>query len=531
MNSRKLIVTHRGRLVKKYGTAGADTIDAAVAALAAADTARGLETHYVHLDVAGEVQPFGATPVSSTPAASRCKKAIDTIFPSLTPDYLVLLGSDDVMPHFRVPNPVLLRPGGDGDEKVPTDNPYATSLRFDPSSRASYLIPDRVIGRIPDVPGATDASVLLHCLDAATTASPMNASAFTLDLLISCDFWKTSASACVTALGRNQADLFLSGPTLHNTPAFANRHQARLQMIRCHGAPLDPRFYGEDSFDTPEVLSAGALTGRTQGGTVVGAACCYGASVYDPEDLGALRPGVPSIPTVYLDQRAAGFVGSTCITYLESTNLTAADWIVTRFLQNAMAGDSLGRALLNAKQQFATDIRGAGKNFQLTEEKALLQFLLLGDPSVRAILPSDMLHAAAVLPEGARPKLSLSLAERRSRREVHALRARELREVIPDRVETEPRLVATAVLTDEELKQFGAMPPTVQWLTPRKRRSLSLERALWRDAPVPTAFGAETLQYYWFLRTPREKIIDIKVVMVETDLEGNILRKQSLVSA
>ena len=35
-------------------------------------------------------------------------------------------------------------------EKVPTDNPYASSLPFRSSDRRSYLVPDRVIGRIPD---------------------------------------------------------------------------------------------------------------------------------------------------------------------------------------------------------------------------------------------------------------------------------------------------------------------------------------------------------------------------------------------
>jgi hypothetical protein len=531
MVSRKLIVTHRGRLVEKYGASGAQAVDDAVAALIAADAERGLRTDYVHLDVADEVKPFGAKPVSKTPSASQCKTAIDQIFKGRSSDYLVLLGSDDVIPHFRVPNPAYTSPNGDTDEFVPTDNPYAASTRFTSSSRASYLIPDRVTGRIPDLPGAKDPKVLLNYLDAAATAKPSGVDAFALDLLISCDFWKDSGSACVAALGRNKADLFLSGPTQHDTGLFADRHKALLHLIRCHGFALDPRFYGEDSLETPEVLSTSSLTGRITAGTVIGATCCYGAAIYNPDDEGALQPGVPGIATTYLDQRAAGFVGSTTITYLEAVDLTCADVIVTRYLKNVMAGDSLGRALLNAKQQFATDISGAGKNPKITEEKTLLQFILLGDPSLRPILPSEMRRTADTLPEAAKGWLSLSSAERRSRRDYHYRRARELRQAVPNRHITEPRLRAADILQDEELAQCGATPTIVHRLTRKKPQPESSEPASPGETTAAEKLGVETLQYYWFLRTPREKIIDIKVVMVETDLQNNILRKQVSVSS
>ena len=39
----------------------------------------------------------------------------------------------------------------DFDKTVPTDNPYASSEAFSKDDQNSYLVPDRVIGRIPDM--------------------------------------------------------------------------------------------------------------------------------------------------------------------------------------------------------------------------------------------------------------------------------------------------------------------------------------------------------------------------------------------
>ncbi|MDP9193001.1 MAG: C25 family cysteine peptidase [Acidobacteriota bacterium] len=525
MDSRKLIVTHRARLVSKYALSGADAIDGAVAALIAADAERGLKTHYVHLDIANEVEPFGTKPVTKKPAAADCKKVIDKIFAVLKPEYLVLLGSDDVIPHFVVPNPALGTKSRDPEKEVPTDNPYASSQRFNLNVRRSYLITDRVVGRIPDLPNASDPTALLNYLDAATTAAPLGAAEFALDLLVCCDLWKDSGNACAAVLGRQAADLFLSPPTLHNTSLLTARHHARLQMIKCHGLPFNPAFYGDNNLKRPEVLTTSSLLGRTADGTVVGAMCCFGAAVYDPTNPAVSQPGVPGIASTYLDQRASGFVGSTCLSYVGTTTMGAADVIVTRFLQNVMAGDSLGTAFLNSKQQFVADIGKAGQKFIVMEEKTLLQFVLLGDPSLRPMVPDDLQKTAATIPEMAQGDLALSAAERRSRRDYHIRLGRQLRELVPTRVEAEGFLNAVDVLQPEELELFGKSEPLVQ--------RVRVQRALNEASGKGSFFteSEETLQYYWFSETPHEHVIDVKVVIVETDLQGKILRKRVLVSA
>ncbi|HJQ38253.1 MAG TPA: hypothetical protein VKB93_14040 [Thermoanaerobaculia bacterium] len=289
MRSRKLIVTHRGRLKAKYGEKGVAAIDDAVHALVTADEGRGLLTVYVHLDDPEEMKANGSKAVARDATAASCKKVIDRILKQVAFDYLVLLGSEDIISHFYVPNPTQAEEGDD-DEEVPTDNPYAASPAFNPKSRSSYLVTDRVLGRIPDVPGATEPSALLRYLESAIESKPLSLTEFDLDLLVCCDSWKGSGDACVAALSRGAEALLVSPPTLEAMPAIQDRHKARLQMIKCHGVRLDPYFYGQKGNQFPEIMFASSLTGRTTSGTVVGAMCCYGAAVYDPHTRRQPRP-------------------------------------------------------------------------------------------------------------------------------------------------------------------------------------------------------------------------------------------------
>jgi hypothetical protein len=571
MHSRKLIVTHRGRLTAKYGNNGAAAIDEAVAALGSADDARGIKTHYVHLDDAGEMKKHGSKVLSKEPTANSCKKGIDKIFTALSPDYLVLLGSDDIIPHFRVPNPTFAEEG-DTDPEVPTDNPYAASPSFNATSRSSYLVSDRVIGRIPDVPGSSDPTPLLNYLHAATDTQPLSVSDFALDLLVCCDIWKKSGNACVIALAREAQNLFLSPPTVEGTASFQKRYKARLQMIKCHGAALDPHFYGQRGDDFPEVLFSSSLAGKTEAGTVIGAMCCYGAAVYDPMHPAAITPGVPSIANVFLSQSASGFVGSTSIAWVGLNELACADLIVCRFLKNVMSGFSLGAALLDSKQAFLADTSKDGRNLDAAEEKTLLQFILLGDPSLRPVASREELEAnASIVDEagsafvvgtdtesalgeiGRRYRMphirrpmprATAAAERRSRRAYHFGLARQLRETLPERTLAKPLFTPAEILEADELAYLGTRRPIVHRVTrktfqPQLTRRKSVVRTAMTagvdgvepDETLDREFTEETLQYYWSASTPRERVVDATIVKVETDLQGHVLRKRVLVTA
>jgi hypothetical protein len=563
MRSRKLVVTHRGRLKEKYGPEGVAAIDDAVRALAAADEGRGLLTVYVHLDDAEEMKANGSKAVSRDATAASCKKVIDRILKQAAFDYLVLLGSDDVIPHFSVPNPTFAEEGDDNDE-VPTDNPYGASPAFNEKSRSSYLVTDRALGRIPDLPGATEPSALLQYLQSASESKPLSLSDFELDLMVCCDSWKASGSACVAALSREAAVLLVSPPTLQATVDIQERHKARLQMIKCHGVELDPYFYGQKASKFPEVMFATSLAGRTSPGTVVGAMCCYGAAVYDPAHPAATTPGVPSIASVYLNQQAAGFAGSTCISWVGSHEMQCADLIITRFLKNVMSGMSLGASLLDSKQRFLADINKDGRMPDAADEKTLLQFLLLGDPSLRAVksreeedamVPvvgidgldfsesKDRYLSVAETTERPSPRTAAA-SERRMRRTYHSNTARNLRDTLPDRNPSEPLFTAEEILTPVEIEFVGGRKPVVHRCTrtvaqPGQSRARKMARAAaavfgqTEDAAEVTdlTFREETLQYYWYVGTRHERVLDAKIIKVETDLHGNVLRKRVLVTA
>ena len=96
---------------------------------------------------------LGVAPVSGEATPEKIKQAIDDLWTKLTPtpDYLVLFGGDDIVPMFQVPNPSGCGRDQTLTKRVPTDNPYATHLPFLPSDPNSYVIPERAIGRIPDM--------------------------------------------------------------------------------------------------------------------------------------------------------------------------------------------------------------------------------------------------------------------------------------------------------------------------------------------------------------------------------------------
>jgi hypothetical protein len=581
--STKLIVTHRGRLTKRYGAGGLATIDAAVKSLIAKDAARGITSVYLHLDDAAEMKKYKTPAVTGLPAPQKVKKAVDALFAALSPDYLTLLGSGDIIPYFSVPNPSFDPSGlGDLDRRVPTDNPYASSKPYKNNDRASYLVPDRVVGRIPDLPGSKDPSWLLDYLKVAESWTLGTPDDFDDDFMVCCDQWRASGDACVSYVARQKKRLLISPPTTPKVPAkVSKRYGTRFQMIKCHGADKDAGFYGQKGQQFPEVLVSTDLLGKTAKGTVVGAMCCYGGQVFDPNGKGAIKPGLPPISSVYLKQGAYGFFGSTTIAWVGISNMQCADWIVGAALKAAMQGASLGRAMLDSKQGLVDWINKQGRSPDIAEEKTLLQFHLLGDPSIHVVppvAPSTVVTAGMPRAAGAGPRTMAAAgggmgpeSERRSRREYAHANAEQLRGLLPHRrVIARPRgpgaappsggramagrgvaaaamqpaataadTVLAAVVADSaelglEGFQFGT--PLVhevsrQIAQPELRPRAMAGLALASMGFAPPVVAKEVYEYYYTARRPAENVIDARMVKVETDKEGTVIRTQVLASA
>jgi hypothetical protein len=551
----KLSITLGSRLAKKYDANARKLIKSALDKWIAADAARGIKTLHVELDDPAAMKPFGVAAVSKSAKAPSVKRALDALVARLAPDYVVLVGAADVLPTFSVPNPSF-NVQGDDDELVPTDNPYASSKPYSVKRRADYLIPDRVVGRIPDLPSSSDPSWLVDALTAAGQAQPAPASRYAGGLLVCCDSWKASGRECARTLGRDPQDLLICPPAGAASSDLRKRHAELLHMIKCHGSPIDSRFYGQKGSQYPDALTSPSLVGRTKPSAVVGAMCCYGASLFDPADPAAANPGEPPIPSVYLKQGAHGFFGSTTVAWVGDKSMLCADWVVTAFLRGTMRGASLGRAALEAKQDYVQWIQKEGFDLETTDEKTLLQFLLLGDPSihpVQAATPaSPVLHAQPVSalalrsPQRAAPAVRSALTmERKQRREARHRLGQALRTAMPQVLaarRAEPpaavRALAKACLKGFDAQfSFALAKPTVQRLQhavaqPELVRAAARSFAA-RGGPVVAtpSLTRETRHYYWSARRKVGRVKDIRMVSVQTDVAGVPLRTRVVCSS
>lgn len=547
MQSVKLSVTCRRHLQKKYSTAALRQIDKAVAAWIKADRGRDIRTLHVAVDDAAAMKKLGVKAVTGAITAHKVKRALDALVARLTPDYIVLFGAADVVPMFVVPNPSASE-SGDDDEAVPTDNPYACSKSFVSSRRSSYLVPDRVVGRIPDLPGSTDPSWLLDYLAHAATARPRPVADYARALMICTASWRKAGADCATTLGRSPADVLISPPTKDRGPAIVARRTARLHMIKCHGVDGDSRFYGEGGGAFPDALSSPTLLGRTVPGTVAGAMCCYGASVFDPASPTAQHPPEFPIPSVYLKQGAHGFLGSSTIAWVGPVRMMCADWIVTAFLERATSGASLGRAALEARQDYLRWLQQQGQEPDAADEKTLIQFLLLGDPSIHPVPPATSATGRARR-AGREPAAGLAATvpaalQRQRRRAARFEIGGLLRASLPERHVTSPKAAPESVAAEARRAAAAVTTAKMRWTLGRADRVMTTAvapelapRAAASVAGQPglrvarSAAARQTYQYYWVSRQKTDRVKRISMVTVQADSRGRVLGSRVVVSS
>ena len=360
----KVIVTNRAAMRAKYGQAGWARIRAEVRKLVVADKARGVTTRMVTLDPA------------STPA--QVKDRIDSLFAANPPDYLMILGANDVVPQCQLNNPLWTgNPSDDPDQFVPTDLPYACSVPLS-TSCAAYRGVNRVVGRLPDLVGAQEPSYLLSLLSRAARWTSLNA-ARPLDVLaISTLTWRRSTQTSVAAIGGANGVVHT---TPNEGPAWTNQQlNVPLLFVNCHGGQFDPTWYGEKfahQATLPHAVDASRLRGLVRPGMTVASESCYGAMHWDPATAG----GQPGVAATLLGEGAAGVWASSTTSYGPSFGNSGADIITRMFLETVVAGASIGRAALDARQRFVAH----AVSLDPIDLKTLGQFELLGDPSVHPI--------------------------------------------------------------------------------------------------------------------------------------------------
>ncbi|HEY0321966.1 MAG TPA: hypothetical protein VGC66_13490 [Pyrinomonadaceae bacterium] len=368
----KVIVTNLSALRSKYGK-GLPKIEAAIKRLVAADKKRGIATRFVALDDAATMKKLNAPPVTNAGDFKQNKQAIDGVYRALMPDYLMILGANDIVPHQNLKNPVFNQ-GGDEDQFAFGDIPYACEAPYSQKPQ-DFTGPTRVVGRLPDLNGVADVPYLIRLIEVAIGYKQLKPADYAGYLGITAEVWQGSTEMSLTNLFGSASDMQLvpdRGPKWDTSLISRRAH-----FINCHGAQADFHFYGQRGGSYPEAHDASFFNGKIKEGTVVAAECCYGGELYNPN----LADGQAGICNTYLGNKAYGFFGSTTIAYGPADGQGSADIICQAFLRSVFKGASTGRAALEARQRFIEST----PELDPVDLKTLAQFNLYGDPSITPV--------------------------------------------------------------------------------------------------------------------------------------------------
>lgn len=504
----KVIVCNSAALAAKYG-ANANLIQNGVNRLIAADNARGIQSRYVAIDDAATMQGFHAPPVTNPADTRQNKDAVDAVYGSAAPDYILLLGGPDLIPHQDIVNPVY-----DGNNDVDpiawSDLPYACDAPYSQNAQ-DFIGPTRVVGRLPDVTGSADPEYLLNLLDLAVNYVAGSPASYAPYLGVTASVWSGSTALSLNAIFGSSTDMQVSPPA---GPAWPPKLFSRKShFFNCHGADIDPHFYGQQGTQFPIALDAGLVAGQLTEGTVMAAEACYAAQLYAPAAEPTGRMGMAN---TYMSSGCSAYFGSTTIAYGEFTTNADADLLCQYFFEAIRAGASSGRAALQARQNYAR----AGASLSPTDLKTLAQYLLLGDPSIVPVAPPVAAHLIAGAAGEDREHANRRKFLIATGREI--VRTKAVSSGRPDRAASATLTQALRTLA----QQFEMDEPAILSFSVRNTAGLeSVPRALAARAPVASEYHIVTSRR--LVDTAPVRLISL----LEVEASGDeILRTRQLVS-
>jgi hypothetical protein len=373
----KVILTNVSALRTKYGAAGLQAVRSAIKELIAADRQRGLATILIALDDPSTMRAFSAPAVTRDADARENKVAVDAVYSKLQPDYILLLGSVDVIPHQNLKNPLYEKKGEDTDVHAPGDLPYACECPYS-NDVEDFLGPTRVVGRLPDLAGAREPSYLIRLLKTAAEASPAGPQAYSDYFAVTAQIWVRSTRQSVRQIFQNSKSVVTVPPSSSEWPR--NLLERRVHLINCHGANRATEFFGQPAdgaAEYPISLKASYVDGKISPGTIAAAECCYGGQL---KSISKSNPRL-GICEAYLKDGAYAFAGSTTVAYGDFERNGDADLLCQFFIEEVLRGASVGRAFLEARHRFIEK----ASPLDPAERKTLAQFNVYGDPSLTAV--------------------------------------------------------------------------------------------------------------------------------------------------
>lgn len=456
MKPDKVIITNMQALQKKYDE-GFGRVEQAIQRLIAADKKRGLDTKLVAIDSETDMAAVQGEAVKEKDDQRAVKKAVDAIYDAYEPDYIMILGAQDIVPHQDLENPAY-EAGGDDDKVVPSDIPYACEAPYS-KEPGDFVGPTRVVGRVPDLVRSSDPAYLVSLLGTATRHKTRPRAEFQKYFSVSAEVWKASTALSLTKIFGSSISMATSPP---KGPSWTSAElERRIHFINCHGSPDDPNFYGQRGRSYPIAHTAKKLVKKIMNGTVIAVECCYGAQLYDPADAD-MQPGICS---TYLRDGAYGFFGSSTIAYGPSEGNGQADLICQYFIDEVLDGASLGEATLKARHRFAQ----AYTHVDPTDLKTMVQFHLFGDPSIHAVGAAPHALARTKSFKQAFKERQNAKGTRKLRRERAARTGTNLRKSLgtPNRFDEalpgEIGTVLESVARESGIKSYGAQSFTVKY--------------------------------------------------------------------
>jgi hypothetical protein len=398
-----LIISSRQALTEKYGRLGMERLDSDLRELRQAVEDRGdVEAVILYVDDEESLERYRLEPVDPG-NAYEIKMLVDKVDAHLADGgrevrYLVIIGGDEIIPFHRLPNPV-----EDQDAFVLSDNPYACRGK-------SYLVPDRAVGRLPDgesqtrgryPPPTYGASIgFLHSLIQTAARGHRNRvvskglrdalrSALHLfkpkqmnghGLGYSASIWRRASRAVFSTIG-DDSQLRTSPPLTYE--GFRIVGQPTFSYFNLHGIEDGPNWYGQRDSLFPADYPLFPLALRPQdlgiddcADSVVLTEACYGANI-----LG--KSVSNSIALRLLAGGALAVVGSTKVAYGSlAPPLLGADLIGKYFWEGLQARLTAGDALKYAKANLVREMQQRQGYLDGEDQKALISFVLYGDPLV-----------------------------------------------------------------------------------------------------------------------------------------------------
>lgn len=377
MAVKKLIITHYENLKRKYKDVQVENPDDALQkieerlkSLIQFDAVRGIETIIVYLD---KDETLGTRKVTSPTDDVQFKGAVDAACRVYKPDYLVILGAQDIVPHIRLQHPVYCS-RTDYRKHLFSDMPYACEKEY--SERGSdFLSPTRVVSRIPDVfnNAALGIIYLLSSLDAVMKIPTRDVPVY-LDSWTVCTGLRKKPMGGILEIIYADTDMIpipaVCPPATSDWPTDTYERLTHIHLL--NGIPQSHLLYGEDDAHTrPVAIDLTLLNQNIQAGCIALERASYGGALYQPKG----RAELPLV-NAYLSSGAACVLGSTAVNYSNTEKMISADHLVAQFFLN-LYNRTVGDAFLISRQWLLKN-----KYLLTTNDMAMfLGFTLYGDAS------------------------------------------------------------------------------------------------------------------------------------------------------